>query len=166
MRTLYAWPMAALLLLSGCSSYNKEQAMTQLQIRQLQTRTLHTDDTKVAMKSILNTFQDEGFVLKNVDSNLGVLVATKEASVEKASSKFWSIFLWGSDARWDKNTVIEASATLTPVGDEHHLRVNFQRKTLNNVGVPASIENVLNEHFYQDFFAKVEKALFIQQEIL
>lgn len=85
--------LAVVVFATGCTTHNKEQAtMSQLQMRQLQTRTIQASDKKMAMKALLNVLQDEGFVVKNVDSSNGVLVAAKEAGVEKASSRWSSIF--------------------------------------------------------------------------
>lgn len=153
------------LVLFSCNA-PPQQAMTQLQLRQIQTRTLPTGDTKLAMKALLNVFQDEGYVVKNVDGDLGLLVASKEVSVEQAGTKFWSKFFWGANALWEQHALIEASATLTGAGDEHRFRVNFQKKVLNNHGLVAGVEHIVDEEFYQDFFSKVQKALFIEREML
>ena len=59
----------ALVLTTSCTIINQAQQKptpkTQLQTREFQTREYDTNDTKLVMKAVLNTLQDEGFVVKN-----------------------------------------------------------------------------------------------------
>jgi len=160
--------LTAMTLLAGCNSQSKEQAtMTQLQMRQLQVRTIQASDKRMAMKALLNVLQDEGFVVKSVDSNLGVLVAAKEVGVEKASSRWSSIFS-SSDAehKWDKGGIVEAAVMVNEVSDGCQFRANFQRKAFNKIGRVSDIETLVDEEYYQDFFTKVEKALYIENDAI
>jgi len=42
--------------------------------------------------------------------------------------------------------------------------VNFQAKTLDNNGQPLEVETIADPSFYQQFFAKVDKGIFIQKQ--
>lgn len=138
--------------------------MTQLQIRQFQTRTYQTDDQTLVMKAMINVLQDDNYILKNADSDLGFLTATKEIDVASRKAVFWSTFVAGDDARWKKNSVVECSANVTQMGSECRVRANFQMKVLDNVGNVVSVEPVTDEAFFQEFFAKVDKGIFLQRE--
>jgi hypothetical protein len=49
-------------------------------------------------------------------------------------------------------------------GEQARVRVNFQIKVLNNKGGIMKIEQIDDEKYYQDFFSKVDKGIFIQKE--
>jgi hypothetical protein len=55
---------------------------TQLEIREIQTRSYDTPDTKMVMKAVLNVLQDEGYNIKNAETELGLLTASKEIDIE------------------------------------------------------------------------------------
>ena len=115
---------------------------------------------------MLNVLQDEGFIVKNANLELGLLTATKEVDVENKGEAFWASFWLGSQATWKKNSIIEASANISEFGTQTRVRINFQRKILDNKGAVLKIEQVEDEKFYQNFFSKVDKGIFIQKEDL
>ncbi len=47
----------------------------------------------------------------------------------------------------------------------YKVRAVFQRKVLNNRGEITSIENIDDMKFYQDFFSKLDKSIFLQKEL-
>ncbi|MCK4787707.1 MAG: hypothetical protein KAV87_28390 [Desulfobacteraceae bacterium] len=73
---------------------------------------------------------------------------------------------FGIHARWKKAAQIECSANISEFGEETRVRVNFQRKVLDNRGGIVELTQIGDEQFYQDFFAKVAKGIFIQKEEL
>ena len=147
---------------AGCAKPKPQ--LTQLQLREMQTRQYDIDDTKRAMKSVLNVLQDEGFIVKQADLELGFLHATKEFDVENTSDRRWQKFWHGSDAVWNKNSIIDCSANVTKFGNGMRIRVNFQRKVLDNKGVCTWVGNIEDPVFYQEFFSKVDKGIFIEKE--
>jgi hypothetical protein len=137
---------------------------TQLEIREFQTRTLSTDNVRLVMKSMLNVLQDEGYIVKNVALDLGFLTAAKEEDVENSSQKFWTSLAAGKEARWVKHKIIEATCNVTEFGEGTRVRVNFQQKIMDNLGAIVTIKQITDEQFYQDFFSKVDKGIFIQEQ--
>lgn len=154
------------MLTIGCASTGVAPEKTQLQIREFQTRSYQTNDVKMLMKAMLNVLQDDGYIVKNANVDLGFLNATKEVDVERSGEAFWSTFWLGESARWKKNSIIEVTANVSEFGTESRVRVNFQAKMMDNRGVVMKIEQVGDQKFYQDFFAKVDKGVFIQKEKL
>ena len=63
------------MLVYGCAMTGVTPEKTQLQIREIQTRSYDTNDTKIVMKVLLNMLQDEGFIVRNADTDLGLLTA-------------------------------------------------------------------------------------------
>ena len=58
--------------------------------------------------------------------------------------------------------VVEATANVSEFGKETRVRINFKRKQLNTYGNAMKIDEVTDETYYQQFFSKVDKAIFIQ----
>ena len=162
--------------------------LTQLQIRELQTREYETTDTKMVIKAVLNVLQDDGFIVKNAVVDLGLITASKELEVEPVNPfPFGSIFPgdysrrrgkrsgfdWGMGSGWgnqpvitSKNSIIEASANISAFNRVTRVRVNFQRKTVGNNGGTIAVFQIDDLEYYRDFFAKVDKGVFIQKERL
>lgn len=162
--------MGVLLLLalaiSGCAMGGGPPPMTQLQIREFQTRVYDTQDTKMVLKAVLNVLQDEGFIVKGADAELGFVTATREMDVEdrRAATVFARKFF--GNGRWDKNATLEATANVTLHVDKTRVRVNFQLKTMDNKGFVSTIRTMGEEDYYREFFAKVDKGVFIEKEKL
>jgi uncharacterized protein (DUF1786 family) len=158
--------LLAVLGLSGCATGGGAPPQTQLQIREFQTRIYETKDTRLVMKALLNVLQDEGFIVKEANSDLGFLTGSREVDVEDKGKAFVSRLVHGANARWDKNSIIEVTANVSEHGEQTRVRVNFQAKTLNNMGLVSKIRPMGDEAYYQEFFAKVDKGIFIEKEKL
>ena len=137
---------------------------SQLEMRQMQTREYDTTDTKLALKAMLNVLQDDNFIVEQVNESMGFFKATKTMDTEDKSGKFWGTFWSGSDAKWVKNSVIDCTANVTTFGKKMRVRVNFQLKELNNQGAIENVRVVDNPEFYQTFFSKVSKGMFLEKE--
>ncbi len=152
----------ATLVLSGCASFDREPAITQLQIREIQTREFETNDVKLVMKGMMNVLQDDGFIIKNAVSDLGLLTAEKDIDVSSRSDIFWGSLV--KEGRWNQHSVQEISANVSAYGARTKVRVNLQKKTFDNMGAVVSVEQDLNPETYQSFFARVSKAIFFEEE--
>ncbi len=142
---------------------DKGPQKSQLQIRELQTRMYDTRDTKMVMKTMLNVLQDDGFIVKDANLELGFLTATKEMGVETKEAVFWGTFLGGT---WEKGAIVEATSNVSEYGEQTRVRVNFQKKVYDSVGKVVKAQQIEDSKFYQEFFTKVDKGLFIQKEKL
>ncbi len=153
-------------LVCGCATTGKVPQKTQLEIREFQTRTYDTDSLKMVMKAMINVLQDDGYILKNADLELGILNATKEMDVESKGEAFFLSVLGGDNARWKKNSIVEATGNITQYGEQCRVRMNFQLKVMDNRGNVMEVKQIADEKHYQDFFAKVDKGIFIEKEKL
>lgn len=192
---MYRSSLFALLVLLGavlhsCTIVNRQQQakppQTQLQVRSYQTREFDTNDVKLVMKAVLNTLQDDGFVVKNAVVDLGLLTATKELQIttgtrpsSSANDDYWEelfsqIFKKNyktranskstEQQRYNKFKVIEASVNISEIGTRCKVRANFLAKILDNTGDPTEVYTIDDQKFYQDFFAKVDKGVFIEKQ--
>jgi len=77
--------LAICLLLSGCMAGPREAIFEPggaLEARSYQTRTLETGDADAAMRAVISTLQDLGFVIDRADAALGSVSATKLESYQ------------------------------------------------------------------------------------
>jgi hypothetical protein len=154
------------LLIAGCVIQPPVPEKTQLEIREFQTRSYETKDVKMVMKSLLNVLQDDSYMVKNANVDLGLLTATKEVDIENQGQAVMLSLLGGHEARWNKNSIIECSANVSEYGKQTRVRVNFQLKTMNNKGEVVGVKQIDDSKYYQEFFSKVNKGIFIQKEKL
>ena len=137
---------------------------TQLEIREMQTRLFADCKPPLAMKALLDVLQDDDFVVKNAVLEIGLLSASKEVDVGSTSSEIFNSIMFGDEARWDKNVIIEATANVSSAGPDCRVRVTFQLKTLNNRGEVVAVRAITSPEFHQQFFTKVDKGLFVHRQ--
>lgn len=163
------------LILSSMSVYAKSPksdvasspAKTQLEKRQFQTREYEGADKALIMKAMLNVLQDEGFIVNNANPLLGFISGSKEFDVTDKSIDIEKEF--GATRKaliWQgvRVATIEATANVTEYGKQIRVRTTFKRKLLNTYGNAQKINEIEDQNYYQDFFAKVDKAIFIQKQ--
>lgn len=152
------------------NAYSKEKpqaATSQLEKRVYQSRTFDNIDKATVMKAMLNVLQDEGFIVNNANPLLGFISGAKEFDVSDKTIDIEKEFGIKKNAlAWKgiRVATIEATANVSDFGKEIRVRINFKRKLLNVYGNAQFIDEISDEKYYQDFFAKVDKALFIQKQ--
>lgn len=153
--------MLASTALTACAS--KAPPMTQLQIREYQTRHYDVEDIKMAMKAVLNVLQDDGYNVRQANVELGFLNAVKETQVQGTG---FARFMLGAEGTYDTNLVIECTANVSIFNKQTRVRANFVKRVLNNKGGVTDTRQIEDQRFYQDFFAKVDKGMFLEKEKL
>lgn len=78
-RSQLCYPILITLLLVGCATapIDITGAGTQLETRQIQTRSYYTLDKTMTMRSVIATLQDLGFTIDQADAELGTITATR-----------------------------------------------------------------------------------------
>ncbi len=141
--------------------------MTQLEKRQFQTRTYQSSDKALVMKAMLNVLQDEGFIVYNANPLLGFIYGVKDFDTSDPNIDISKEFgLSKARLNWNgvKVATVETTANVTEYGKSMRVRVNFKRKLLNVYGNAQFIDDILDKTYYQDFFSKVDKAIFLQKQ--
>lgn len=156
--------MSLLSLLTACQQVPPQPLKTQIQVREFQTRTFDTNKTDEVMSAVVEAFQDQGFMVKNVVPQVGLISATREVEVENGDEAFLKRFMLGQNAVWSKNAAIEATANVKTQGGKTKIRANFQEKILNNHGGVDTVNTIDDPKFYQDFFDKIGKSIFIEKQ--
>ena len=141
--------------------------MTQLQKRNFQTRTYSSNDKVLIMKSLLNVFQDEGYMVYNVNSLLGFIYSVKDFDTTDPNVDISKEFGY-TKSRLNYNGIkvatVESVANVTEYGDNVRVRVNFKRKLLNEYGNAQLVEDIDEAPFYDEFYSKVDNALNLQKQ--
>lgn len=125
----------------------------------MQTHTFVGHNAKTVLKEIISVLQDEGFMVKNINGEIGVLTAERDTNIEKFSSKFWAYIFSGKTARWKKQSVVELTTNITEEGEKTRVRINFLVRVFDNLGRVVDVHQVFEEEAYMDFFNKVQKGL-------
>ena len=75
----------ALIFTSNVAVFAKEkkQERTMLEKREVQTRYFDTKDSNLVAKAIINTLQDNGFIIQRLEPDLGYIKAKKEAKLKR-----------------------------------------------------------------------------------
>jgi hypothetical protein len=142
---------------------------TQLQIREAQTREYDTRDCKMAMKAALNALQDMGYTVTNANADLGLLVASKEIDIMKTGEvAVMMLFALGGsrDSRlsYPKTACYECTVNVSEFGERTRIRANFRKKSFDNHREILVTKEVDDPIFYQEFFSKMDKSLFIGKQ--
>lgn len=156
--------LVLLLFLASCMHRAEDPVIAQMRVRAMQTRTFVHADAKAVTKEMITVLQDEGFMLKSVSQDLGVITAERDINIEKFSSKFWAYIFSGKRARWNKHSVIEMTSNVTEEQDKAKVRVNFLVRVFDNLGRVVDVHQILEEEAYVDFFNKVQKCLLMNTQ--
>lgn len=135
--------------------------------RQLQTRLFETNDEAMLLSASAALLQDLGFTLDESESGLGVIVASKDRDATEAGQVVMAVVLalLGANVPIDEVQKLRASVVTKPVGEDGRriaVRVTFQRIVWNNWGQISKQERLNEPEFYQEFFSKLSKAVFLE----
>lgn len=150
----------------GCALQQRLPVRTQLQIREFQTRNFDRPEKNnlVIIKAILNVLQDDGFIVRNADKDLGYVFGSKETPVQNGWDSWVGVLAQGSDARYAVSNLVEASVNISDVGNQVKVRVIFQEKSLDNMGGTLGVRQIEDPVYYRDFFIKVDKGLYLERQ--
>ncbi len=151
-------------LMFACATSNDDSPppSPQLELRNAQTRTYDTTDVRLVMKAAVNVLQDLGFVIKSADANLGIITGEKWTDIPHSQKELRHAEKEGKAL--PQNLVLECTLNISAFGDQVRVRASFQRKTYGLAGTVLEARPVADLRFYQEFFAKVDKGVFLEQE--
>ncbi len=174
MRKFYLYfflSMPLALIFQGCGGIPKDvlsMNKATLEDRQLQTRLFDTSDEKKILSASAGVFQDLGFNLDESETDLGLIVGSKDRDATEAGQVFLATLLagmGGTQAIYDTKQKIRISLVSCPAGENGErisVRVTFQRIVWNNYGQISRLERLNDPEMYQGFFDKLSKAIFLE----
>ena len=168
--------------LVGCATtYPKDflkLSPASLENRQLQTRQYDTHDEEQIIAACAGVLQDLGFTLDDSETQLGLVVGSKDRDATDAGQVTMATIsvllsaLGGSSSNAfdyiDKVQKIRSSVVtkLSLDGSKVLVRVTFQRIIWNSVGNVSRMETLNDPELYKGFFERLSKAIFLEvQEI-
>jgi len=154
-----------LLLLASCTHHAENQAVAQMRVRGMQTRSFIGIEGKTVMKEVIAVLQDEGYIVKNVSHDLGLLTAELDTNIEKFASKFFAYLFSGRSARWKHRSVVEMTSNVTEEEGKSKLRINFAVRVFDNTGRVVDLHQIHDKDAYQEFFNKVQRGLIHTQGV-
>ena len=158
------------LIFQGCGGIPKDALSMNkatLEDRQLQTRLFDTSDEEKILSASASLLQDLGFNLDESETDLGLLVSSKERDATDAGQVALALLaaLGGSNMPIDSHQNIRASVVTSPIGENGNrttVRVTFQRIVWNTHGQVSKREKLNDPKMYQEFFDKLSKAVFLE----
>jgi hypothetical protein len=157
---------------AGCSQSTHKNALKlsseSLEQRRLQTRYFDTSDEIRLLTSVTAVLQDFGFSIEESESGFGLVVASKRRDASEVGQIVVAIVVAALTGSWmptDDEQLMRASVVTRPIGDTGNrtaIRVTFQRIVWNTEGRVTHAESMADSAFYQEFFAKLSKAVFLQ----
>jgi hypothetical protein len=137
-----------------------------MQLRQLQSRRFSTGDEKLILAACVALLQDLEFTLEETSSDLGLVVASKSRSAVETGQEVAAVIvaILGGKAATDKDQRFRASVVTRLSEDRKSVgvRVTFQRTVWNGEQRITHNEALENPEFYQIFFEKLSKAVFLE----
>ena len=156
------------LLAGGCATPEGPPPLpklTQIQVRQLQTREYEVPDPVPVMKAVIAALQDEGFIISTANTEVGLVTAIMDMREEDEATKGWVEFWYGPGMGTYQTTKrFEASATVQKHDDKVRVRINIIAKALNNAGGIIWSQPVYDSKVYQRIFTKIDKSIFLLKQ--
>ena len=173
-----------LCLFGGCVALTPPEEFFQLpeespKYRAMQTRVFDTSDEKELLSAAAAVLQDVGFEVEESQWRLGFLRAAKERSAREYGQEITRFLLLVATFSYvviptDLHQKIAANLITRPLNPEasrHQVRVKFYRVVWKGPGkagdhaIPPGqqkMEMVRDPAIYQQFFAKLSKAVFLE----
>lgn len=156
-------------MLSACQPGIPDEALTlsreNMARRQLQTRVFDTHDERLLLQASAGVLQDLGFNLDESETELGVVVGSKDRSAVEAGQVAGQIamaVLLGAYTPIDKEQKIRASLVSRPLsGLRTAVRVTFQRIVWNDIGEVSKAEFINDPGIYRQFFEQLSQSVFL-----
>lgn len=158
----------------GCQTTIPKEALVlspqSLEYRQLQTRVFETSDENEILAASAAVLQDLGFQIDESETELGLVVGSKERDATEAGQVAGAIIvavLFGVAVPVDKNQKIRVSLVSAPYNEEetaHSVRVTFQRLVWNTNNDLSTIEKLDEPELYQEFFSNLSKSIFLEAQ--
>lgn len=139
-------------------------------LRQMQTRKYQTADLKKVLDSCVGLLQDNGFTVEEISPKLGTVLGSKSREAVEAGQVAASIafaIIFGVALPVDKEQKMSASIVVSDAAADAQsaiVRVNFSRVVWNNSNAVSKAERLEAPEMYQEFFDKLSKSLFLQEQ--
>jgi hypothetical protein len=178
--TRLAIPAGLALLVTACATTNGPLAarapQTPLELRQAQSRSFASADSRLVLKAALNALQDQGFVIRHADADLGLVTAVMEWR-SKQTNRGLRVLKWVAalptygaslllPTGQTEFSAIEANVNVTREGTQTRVRISLVSRVTDKKGTVQSVRPVDDPLAYQALLAALDKAVFLERERL
>lgn len=167
MKRAVGWLLAGAALAGGCASTGGDLApRATLEVRAAQTRHLVGASREAAMAAVVQGLQDAGFQVRNASRELGLVNAVSERGAGGGTPTWVRVLFWAYSPLFPKSRteVVELTATVTETEGSARVRLLAQRKTVGDGGEVKESRLVEEPELYQQIFARIDKALFLERQ--
>ncbi|MCS7244850.1 MAG: hypothetical protein N2504_01670 [candidate division WOR-3 bacterium] len=70
-----------------------------------------------------------------------------------------------SNTTYEKSKILETTVSFSEYSDGYKVRAVFQYKVYDNEGKLVRVKNLDDANYYQNFFSKLDKSIFLQKEL-
>jgi hypothetical protein len=176
--TRHAIPVAFALFLGACASVPESAGVrvpqSPLEVRQAQSRTFETADPRLVLKAALNVLQDQGFVIRHADAELGIVTAAMEWR-SRTPNRGLRVLKWVTvvptygaslliPSGRTEVSAIEANVNVTPEGARTRVRISLVSRVTGKGGEVLRVMPVDDPLAYQRLLAGLDKAVFLEKE--
>jgi len=171
-------PVALALVLGACASVPDSAGVrvpqSPLELRQAQSRTFETGDPRLVLKAALNVLQDQGFVIRHADAELGIVTAVMEWRSRQPNRGLrvlkWvaAVPTYGASLLVPTGrtefSAIEANVNVTPEALGTRVRISLVSKVTGKKGEVLSVSPIDDPLAYQRLLTGLDKAVFLEKE--
>ena len=176
--TRHALTVAIALGLGACASAPESAGVrvpaTPLELRQAQSRSFETADSRLVLKAALNVLQDQGFVIRHADAELGLVTAVMEWR-SRQPSRGLRVLKWVAAVPTygaalllptgkTEFSAVEANVNVTSEPAGTRVRVSLVTKVTDKDGAVRSVAPVDDPLAYQRLLAGLDRAVFLEKE--
>lgn len=176
--TRHVTPALLALFLGACASVPDSAGVrppqSPLELRQAQSRSFETADSRLVLKAALNVLQDQGFVIRHADAELGIVTAVMEWRSRQpnrglrvlkwvAAVPTYGAALLVPSGRTEFSS-IEANVNVTPEAARTRVRISLVSRVTGKKGEVLSVRSVEDPLAYQRLLAGLDKAVFLEEE--
>jgi hypothetical protein len=169
--------LALALALGGCAASQppaRLEPRSPLELRQVQTRAFDTTDDQLVLRAALDALQDEGYVIREADADLGLVTGIMEWQ-SRAPNQGLRVLKWvaaiptyGASLLLPTGrhefSAVEANVHVTREAARTRVRVSLVERVTEKNGAVRSVRPVEDPLAYQALLARLDKAVFLQKE--
>jgi|TARA_B110000967_G_C18790003_1_gene512812 hypothetical protein len=139
-------------------------------LRQMQTRKYETNDYEKILQSTVGLLQDDGFNIEEIQSDLGVVLGSKNREAVEIGQQVGAVLLalaFGVTIPTDKEQKMNASIVVSEAPSDSNstiVRVTFSRVVWDTAGQVSKAQRLEEPELYQTFFSRLSKSLFLTEQ--
>lgn len=171
----YLLIITIIILFAGCTQKQPkilQPTVSQVELRAMQSKEIEGVDFKKATKMVLQLLQDDNFEIKNADADLGYLKANKklDGGKEKYEFSIWDIYYpiaiykYATLGTYTKEII--STISVRQLNNKIVIRSSFIIEILDDDNKLVSRSTIEDKKFYQSFYSKLDKALFLEKNNL